>query len=70
MCANIASMQPQSIVIKSLDHCYRSYQGFSCYLILRCGPQDVTFVIDAIELRDHLWSDSGETWAFMSVPGV
>jgi len=61
-------MKPQSIVMKSLDHRYRSYQGFSCYLLLRCGPQDVTYVIDAIELRDHLWS--AETWAFLSAPGV
>lgn len=58
ICANC----PDYLVIKSLNHFYRSYKGISCYLIItpihRYGGQELqTYLVDSMKFRQYLWND-------------
>jgi hypothetical protein len=46
-----------TLLIETLSHSYRSYNGFVCYLIVYSVNLQKLFIVDALSLRAYLRGD-------------
>lgn len=48
---------PLVLILKSFNHTFRSYQGFSCRMLLQAvyRQHSWTYVIESLDLRDYMW---------------
>jgi hypothetical protein len=59
------------LVVKSLNHRFRSFRGLSCYLLFEmAGDISVSFIVDSLKLRDHLWSLKQDLGSLLADSGV